>query len=108
MCRFTITAVITKTTGMLDSGEWQMCMSWKKRVTLEAEQREQAVALRDLLNGGTIEWVNATSNSGMWQWEFPADHSAMLLDVMRHAGIDWPDPIPDIDHPSITINLAVA
>ena len=28
------------------------------------------------------------------------------LDIMNKAGVDWPDPMPDIEYPSITINLS--
>lgn len=112
MCNYTLTVLITKTTDMTDAGQWQMCMAWKKRITIPETGRGKVIALRDLLNGGRAPYdlANATHNKTMWQWEYPASHSTQILQPLREAGIDWPggeDTIPDIKWPSITVNLSL-
>lgn len=108
MCNYMLTVIITSTTRMLDAGEWQILAGFKKRMPLGPRDRDKVIALRDLLNSGSVAggMVNALSNAASWQWEFPAEHSTLLLDIMNKAGVDWPDPMPDIECPSITINLS--
>lgn len=110
MCNYKLTLVITKTTDMLDGAGWQMAMTWKKSLLVDETDRDKVIALRDLLNSGhePYHMINALSNRGMWQWEWPATHSSEAINPLREVGIDWPgDQLPDIDWPSITLNLSI-
>ena len=47
-------------------------------------------------------------NTQCWQWELACAHSTCVNQIMRRAGVDWPGAgVPDIDMPTITINLAI-
>ena len=106
---YTITLLITKTTTMLDAGRGQLTLGWKRRIIIPASQRPQILQLRDLLNNrrNPYQSVLALHNNVCWQWEYPVDHSSQAVEPFRTVGMDWPNEadLPDIDTPSITINL---
>ena len=88
-------------------------------VILEESERTNAIALRDLLNGGRpatddlgyLMWDRCYGmcNPQCWQWELACRHSACVNQILRKAGIDWPeDGLPDIDLPTITISTAIS
>ena len=118
MCNYKLTVTISKSTDIVDGGGWATGMTWRKTVILEESERTNAIALRDLLNGGRpatddlgyLMWDRCYGmcNPQCWQWELACCHSACVNQILRKAGIDWPeDGLPDIDLPTITINLAI-
>ena len=118
MCNYKLTVTIGKSTDIVDGGGWATGMTWRKTVILEESERADAIALRDLLNGGGpatdglgyLMWDRCYGmcNPQCWQWELACRHSACVNQILRKAGIDWPeDGLPDIDLPTITINLAI-
>lgn len=99
-------------------GGWLVGMTWRKSVILDAEERTQAIALRDLLNSskpavdedGYLMWNRCYGmcNTQCWQWELACAHSTCINQIMRRADVDWADAgVPDIDMPTITINLSI-
>lgn len=83
-----------------------------------SQDRAQVLALRDLLNGdkpavdedGYLMWDRCYGlcNTQCWQWELACAHSTCVNQIMRRAGVAWPEAgVPDIDMPTITINLAI-
>lgn len=50
MCKYRITVTISNNSTCVDGGGWLVGMTWRKSVILDAEERMQAIALRDLLN----------------------------------------------------------
>ena len=79
MSQYRITATITSQTQATDSGAWQMGITWRKSLTLDPAETQEAADLRNQA------------------WEQAAN------------GIDdWPpaDSMPDITNPVITINLS--
>ena len=50
MCKYRITVTISNNSTCVDGGGWLVGMTWRKSVILDAEERTQAIALRDLLN----------------------------------------------------------
>lgn len=77
-----------------------------------------AIALRDLLNSskpavdedGYLMWNRCYGmcNTQCWQWELACAHSTCINQIMRRADVDWADAgVPDIDMPTITINLSI-
>lgn len=47
-------------------------------------------------------------NPQCWQWELACAHSTCINQIMRRAGVDWADAgVPDIDMPTISINLSI-
>lgn len=136
MSRYAITAIVTNQLECTDGGGWQMLMGWRKTIILDHTDPDvSSVSIADeptqenirghisrlvnLLNSreaptderGYLLWDRcyALSNRQCWQWELIAAHSTCLIDIMRAAGIDWPDngTMPDIIHPQITINLSI-
>ena len=118
MCNYRLTVTIGKSTDIVDGGGWATGMTWRKTVILEESERADAIALRDLFNGGGpasddlgyLMWDRCYGmcNPQCWQWELVCRHSACVNQILRKAGIDWPeDGLPDIDLPTITINLAI-
>lgn len=118
MCKYRLTVTISNTTTCVDGGGWLVGMAWRKSVILDAEDRAQAIALRDLLNHdkpvmdglGYPLWDRCYGmcNSQCWQWELVTAHSTAVNTIMRKADIEWPeDGLPDIDKALISINLAL-
>lgn len=117
MCRYRLTVQISANSQQVDGGGWVTAITFTKSTIIDAQDRAQAIALRDLLNQpeparnptGTPMWDHAygMSNRECWQWQIAARHSSCLTQILQTAGIDWPDQgTPDIDLPVITINLA--
>ena len=108
MCNYKLTVTISKSTDIVDGGGWATGMTWRKTVILEESERADAIALRDLLNGGRpatddlgyLMWDRCYGmcNPQCWQWELACRHSACVNQILRKA---------DIDLPTITINLAI-
>lgn len=47
-------------------------------------------------------------NTQCWQWELACAHSTCINQIMRRTDVDWADAgVPDIDMPTITINLSI-
>ena len=118
MCNYKLTVTIGKNSEIVDGGGWVTSMTWRKSTLLEAKDRAQVLALRDLLNGdkpavdedGYLMWDRCYGlcNPQCWQWELACAHSTCVNQIMRCAGVDWPGAgVPDIDMPTITINLAI-
>ena len=51
MCNYKLTVTISKNSEIVDGGGWVTSMTWRKSTLLEAKDRAQVLALRDLLNG---------------------------------------------------------
>ena len=51
MCNYKLTVTIGKNSEIVDGGGWVTSMTWRKSTLLEAKDRAQVLALRDLLNG---------------------------------------------------------
>lgn len=118
MCKYRITVTISNNSTCVDGGGWLVGMTWRKSVILDAEERTQAIALRDLLNSskpavdedGYLMWNRCYGmcNKACWQWELACAHSTCINQIMRRADVDWADAgVPDIDMPTITINLSI-
>lgn len=118
MCNYKLTVTIGKNSGIVDGGGWVTSMTWRKSTILKAKDRAQVLALRDLLNGskpavdedGYLMWNRCYGmcNPQCWQWELACAHSTCINQIMRRADVDWPDAgVPDIDMPTITINLSI-
>lgn len=118
MCNYKLTVTIGKNSDIVDGGGWVTSMTWRKSTLLKAKDRAQVLALRDLLNGdkvavdedGYLMWDRCYGlcNTQCWQWELACAHSTCVNQIMRRAGVDWPEAgVPDIDMPTITINLAI-
>ena len=118
MCKYRITVTISNNSTCVDGGGWLVGMTWRKSVILDAEERAQAIALRDLLNHdkpvadglGYLLWDRCYGmcNKACWQWELVTAHSTAVNAIMRKADIEWPeDGLPDIDKAVISINLAL-
>ena len=122
MCKYTLVATISNHTDAVDTGGFQLGTFWRKTVTLEAGERDQVIALRDLLNNETPVldpagwplWDQnlAMSNHSCWQWTLVSDNTICLDRIMETAGIDtdiWaPGTTPSFNTPVITILLTVA
>ena len=50
MCNYKLTVTIGKNSEIVDGGGWVTSMTWRKSTLLEAKDRAQVLALRDLLN----------------------------------------------------------
>ena len=118
MCNYKLTVIIGKNSDIVDGGGWVTSMTWRKSTILEAKDRAQVLALRDLLNSskpavdedGYLMWNRCYGmcNKACWQWELACAHSSCINQIMRRADVDWADAgVPDIDMPTITINLSI-
>lgn len=118
MCNYKLTVTIGKNSDIVDGGGWVTSMTWRKATILEAKDRVQVLALRDLLNRGKpavdedgyLMWDRCYGmcNPQCWQWELACAHSTCINQIMRRAGVDWADAgVPDIDMPTISINLSI-
>ena len=118
MCNYKLTVTIGKNSDIVDGGGWVTSLTRRKSTILKAKARAQVLALRDLLNGskpavdedGYLMWDRCYGmcNPQCWQWELACAHSTCINQIMRRADVDWPDAgVPDIDMPTITINLSI-
>ena len=100
MCKYRITVTISNNSTCVDGGGWLVGMTWRKSVILDAEERTQAIALRDLLNSskpavdedGYLMWNRCYGmcNTQCWQWELACAHSTCINQIMRRA--TWTGP----------------
>ena len=111
-------SAVTRSSPSLPEGAVPVFMTWRKSTILEAKDRAQVLALRDLLNSskpavdedGYLMWNRCYGmcNTQCWQWELACAHSTCINQIMRRADVDWADAgVPDIDMPTITINLSI-
>ena len=122
MCKYSLVATISNHTDAVDAGGFQLGTFWRKTVTFEAEERDQVIALRDLLNSTTPALDPAgwplwdqnlvMSNHSCWQWTLVSDNTTCLDRIMETTNIDtdiWaPGTTPSFNTPVITILLTVA
>ena len=118
MCNYKLTVIIGKNSDIVDGGGWVTSMTWRKSTILEAKDRAQVLALRDLLNSskpavdedGYLMWNRCYGmcNKACWQWELACAHSTCINQIMRRADVDWAAAgVPYIDMRTITINLSI-
>ena len=101
MCNYKLTVIIGKNSDIVDGGGWVTSMTWRKSTILEAKDRAQVLALRDLLNSskpavdedGYLMWNRCYGmcNTQCWQWELACAHSTCINQIMRRADVDWAD-----------------
>lgn len=65
MCNYKLTVTIGKNSEIVDGGGWVTSMTWRKSTLLEAKDRAQVLALRDLLNGDKP----AVDEDGYLMWD---------------------------------------
>ena len=65
MCNYKLTVTISKNSEIVDGGGWVTSMTWRKSTLLEAKDRAQVLALRDLLNGDKP----AVDEDGYLMWD---------------------------------------
>lgn len=64
MCNYKLTVTISKNSEIVDGGGWVTSMTWRKSTLLEAKDRAQVLALRDLLNGDKPRSTRTATSCG--------------------------------------------